>query len=427
MKPLALILFFALAASAQFTTFPPSGGTATGVAPYSMVFAGQTTLTATAATHGQGTKPGVLFCRPSSGADTSGWVATVNGSGDITVVPAAGGAYTGTCQIVAGNGIQGATGAMGPAPNVTVGTTTTSAPGSSASVVRSGPDSAPVLSFSIPRGDTGATGATGPAGPAGAANVTGSMTSATTVTVNHACGTAAVMAAFYDSSGGKVSPATDGKTDNDNYYATFSPALTGTYTVNCSGGPGSGGGGAVSSVFGRTGAVTAAANDYAFTDISGTLAVNKGGTGATTAAAARMNLLPSYTSNGGKCVAVNSGATDVEYVTCGTGGSYTQGAGISISGGVISADPATVPTRITGTASLTMSTFTNSCEEGTITVSGAATGDEVMIGAPNGIGAGLLWSAYVSSTNTVTLRVCRINGTATLSGATFRATIIRSF
>jgi len=50
------------------------------------------------------------------------------------------------------------------------------------------------------------------------------------------------MAAFYDAAGGKVFPATDGKTDNDNYYATFSPALTGTYTINCSGGPGSGGG-----------------------------------------------------------------------------------------------------------------------------------------------------------------------------------------
>lgn len=38
----------------------------------------------------------------------------------------------------------------------------------------------------------------------------------------------------------------------------------------------------VTSVFGRTGAVVAVTNDYAFTQISGTNAVNKGGTGATT-------------------------------------------------------------------------------------------------------------------------------------------------
>jgi hypothetical protein len=45
------------------------------------------------------------------------------------------------------------------------------------------------------------------------------------------------------------------------------------------------------------------------------LAVADGGTGASTAAAARSNLLPSYTSNAGKTLNVNSGATDVEWVT----------------------------------------------------------------------------------------------------------------
>ena len=45
------------------------------------------------------------------------------------------------------------------------------------------------------------------------------------------------------------------------------------------------------------------------------LAIADGGTGASTAANARINLLPSYTSNGSKVLALNSGATDVEWIT----------------------------------------------------------------------------------------------------------------
>lgn len=51
------------------------------------------------------------------------------------------------------------------------------------------------------------------------------------------------------------------------------------------------------------------------------LAVTEGGTGASTAASARTNLLPSYTGNATKVLAVNSGETDVEWVTAGGGGS----------------------------------------------------------------------------------------------------------
>jgi hypothetical protein len=49
------------------------------------------------------------------------------------------------------------------------------------------------------------------------------------------------------------------------------------------------------------------------------LAVADGGTGASTAANARVNLLPSYTSNANKVLALNSGATDVEWITAGAG------------------------------------------------------------------------------------------------------------
>lgn len=52
----------------------------------------------------------------------------------------------------------------------------------------------------------------------------------------------------------------------------------------------SGGTGAVSSVFGRTGVVSASSADYSFSQISGTASVAQGGTGAVSAAAALVNL-----------------------------------------------------------------------------------------------------------------------------------------
>ena len=67
-------------------------------------------------------------------------------------------------------GNTGATGSQGPAgtaATLDVGSTTTGAPGSSASVVNAGTTSAAVFNFTIPRGDVGATGATGATGPAG--------------------------------------------------------------------------------------------------------------------------------------------------------------------------------------------------------------------------------------------------------------------
>ena len=56
-----------------------------------------------------------------------------------------------------------------------------------------------------------------------------------------------------------------------------------------------------------------------------TIPIAAGGTAAGTAAAARVALLPSLTGNGSKLLAVNSGATDFEYVTAATGDVTTTG------------------------------------------------------------------------------------------------------
>lgn len=66
------------------------------------------------------------------------------------------------------------------------------------------------------------------------------------------------------------------------------------------------------------------------------LAVADGGTGASNASGARTNLLPSYSTNAGKVLAVNVGGTDVEWVAAGGVGTVTSiTAGTGLNGGTI--------------------------------------------------------------------------------------------
>lgn len=85
-------------------------------------------------------------------------------------------------------GATGPAGAGGAAATISVGSTTTGAAGTSASVTNSGTTSAAVFDFTIP---SGATGPTGPAGPAGPQGSTGTFTnrvvsyaSGSTLTIN---------------------------------------------------------------------------------------------------------------------------------------------------------------------------------------------------------------------------------------------------
>jgi len=72
----------------------------------------------------------------------------------------------------------------------------------------------------------------------------------------------------------------------------------------------------------------------------GTLLVANGGTGAATAAGARANILPSFSGNAGKVLAVNGGETDVAYIAAATGTVTSLDAsggstGLSFSGGPV--------------------------------------------------------------------------------------------
>lgn len=77
-----------------------------------------------------------------------------------------------TWRVVSGSGTTGPAGTAGTAATVAVGTTTTGAAGSNASVTNSGTSSAAVFNFTIPQG------ATGPAGPAGTSGSSSYVSSA---------------------------------------------------------------------------------------------------------------------------------------------------------------------------------------------------------------------------------------------------------
>jgi hypothetical protein len=89
-----------------------------------------------------------------------------NGSSYVAIQETTGNLPTNTdyWQIVAergdtgDNGLDGADGVDGLAATVTAGTTTTGEPGTDASVVNSGTESAAIFDFTIPRGDAGADG-----------------------------------------------------------------------------------------------------------------------------------------------------------------------------------------------------------------------------------------------------------------------------
>lgn len=76
------------------------------------------------------------------------------------------------CFVVGPTGPTGPAGPQG-ATTIDVGTTTTTDPGTNASVTNVGTNENVILDFTIPRGETGATGPTGPQGLQGAIGATG--------------------------------------------------------------------------------------------------------------------------------------------------------------------------------------------------------------------------------------------------------------
>ena len=119
--------------------------------------------------------PGTLGPKGDTGTIEVGTV-TTGAAGSSATITNSGTASSATLNFTiprGDTGETGATGATGAAATIAVGTTTTGDAGTSASVTNSGTSGAATFDFTIPRGDTGATGATGPTGPKGDTGDTG--------------------------------------------------------------------------------------------------------------------------------------------------------------------------------------------------------------------------------------------------------------
>lgn len=135
---------------------------------------------------------------------------------------------------------------------------------------------------------------------------------------------------------------------------------------------------------------------------SGTLALARGGTGASDAVNARINLLPSYAGNGGKILALNAGGTDVTWVSAGGVGTVTSvNATTAISGLSFSGGP------ITSAGTLTLS--------GTLGVQGGGTGQTTLTSGAVLIGNGT--SGITSVSPGASGQVLTSNGSAWVSQA----------
>ncbi len=108
----------------------------------------------------------------------------------------------------------------------------------------------------------------------GSENFSLEFSAAAAVNLVHNLGTRSVLVGCTDTGGQAVIPDAVRVLDENTVRVEFAVAQPGKCVVNASGG-GGGGSGSVSSVFGRTGAVTAQAGDYSFSQIAGQLALSQ--------------------------------------------------------------------------------------------------------------------------------------------------------
>ena len=151
------------------------------------------------------------------------------------------------------------------------------------------------------------------------------------------------------------------------------------------------------------------------TGVTGTLPIANGGTAATTASAARVNILPSLATNGGKVLAVNAGATDVEYISVGGTGTVTS---VDLS----------VPSflSVANNPITTAGTIAVSYSGTALPVANGGTGGTTASAARTALGATTVGSNLFTLTNVAAISFPRFNADNTVSSldaASFRTAI----
>jgi hypothetical protein len=163
---------------------------------------------------------------------------------------------------------------------------------------------------------------------------------------------------------------------------------------------------------------------------TGTLAVAYGGTGSGNAAGARVNLLPSYTGNGGKLLALNAGGTDTEWVSAGGAGTVTSvNANSSVSGLSFTGGPITSAGTLTLTGTLGVQgggTGTTSFTSGAVLI---GAGTSAVTSVSPGTSGNVLTSngsTWVSQAGGGAGTVTSVSGTGSVNGITLSGTVTSS-
>ena len=140
-----------------------------------------------------------------------------------------------------------------------------------------------------------------------------------------------------------------------------------------------------------------------------------GGTGASSASQARGNILPSYAGNAGKVLAVNTGATDVEYISAGGTGTVTS---VAVSGGTTGLTTSGGPITAAGTITLA----------GTLAVASGGTGTATpsLVQGTNVTITGSWPNQTINATAGGSGTVTSVGGTGTVNGLTLTGTVTTS-
>ncbi len=181
-------------------------------------------------------------------------------------------------------------------------------------------------------------------------------------------------------------------------------------------------GGTVASVFGRTGVVVAALNDYAFSLISGTLALSQIASGDKHGDGSKIQMFGSGTPATNDCAKFDANGNVVSAgAACGSsGGALSAGTGIDASelaSNIVAVDEATVaPMPLSFTTSQDFGSISNGTCAVAVTVSslsGVMAGDALVVGSNPPLNAGLFAVVKASTTSgEATLTVCNLSGSA---------------